>query len=255
MNSGQSIRVLFVDDETSFLLANKIFLENQGFLVETAQTGEEALSLLSQHKYDVILLDYILPGISGLNVLQWMHEQKMDTPVVMMTGMGSEGIAVEVMKLGAYDYIRKEQHDRLHLPILVRGVHERHLFRLEKEIRVQGERGREKHGLIVDMFSKSISTLGHIVNNTLSLLTLSLEEQSKEILPAVQEDKRKHFQKVCEDMTKQTSLVSHAIRSLMILSEALREGLAGSKETRELEEIIQENLTALQGEHDNETKG
>ena len=250
MNSSQSIRVLFVEDEKSFLLANKIFLENQGFLVETAETGEEALSLLSRNTYDVVLLDYILPGISGLNVLQWMHEQKVDTPVIMMTGMGSEGIAVEVMKLGAYDYIRKEHHDRVHLPVLVRGVHERHLFRLEKEKRVQAEKWREKHGLIVDMFSKSLSTLGQIVNNTLSLLVLSLEEQSKEILPAVQEDKRKHFEKVCDDMTKQSSLLSHAIRSLMILSEALREGLAGSKETQELEEIIQENLKVLQEERD-----
>ncbi|MBU1297887.1 MAG: hypothetical protein KKF20_07320 [Bacteroidetes bacterium] len=62
-----------------------------------------------------------------------MYEQKNETPVLMLTAAGTENIAVEAMKFGAYDYIRKEQLQFEVLPILINGVYQQFLFRKEKE--------------------------------------------------------------------------------------------------------------------------
>lgn len=62
-----------------------------------------------------------------------MYEQKNETPVLMLTAAGTENIAVEAMKLGAYDYIKKDQLDLEHLPINLNGIYERYLFRKERE--------------------------------------------------------------------------------------------------------------------------
>lgn len=137
--------LLMVDDDDAFRIAMKQAISESGkYKVRSADSGESALEALQHDQFDVIVLDYRMPGISGLNVLQWMHEQKIDTPVVMMTAAGSESVAVEAMKLGAYDYVRKEQIDIDHIGILIDGVVERHLFRKEKEHREAIEREREK---------------------------------------------------------------------------------------------------------------
>src|SRR5512141_2033809 len=117
---AESRTLLMVDDDDAFRIAMKQALSAGGkYKVRSADSGEAAIESLLHDRFDVILLDYRMPGISGLNVLQWMHEQKIDTPVVMMTAAGSEGIAVEAMKLGAYDYVRKEQVEIEHIGILI----------------------------------------------------------------------------------------------------------------------------------------
>ncbi|MBM4162614.1 MAG: response regulator, partial [Ignavibacteria bacterium] len=106
-NQNSEIRsLLIVDDDDSFRIAMKQILSSSGrYRVRSCESGESAIEALQQERFDVVILDYRMGGISGLNVLQWMHEQKIDTPVVMMTAAGSESVAVEAMKLGAYDYV------------------------------------------------------------------------------------------------------------------------------------------------------
>ena len=151
--------------------------------------------------------------------------------------------------MGAYDYVRKEQFDRHHLPILINGVHERFLFHKEKQARDQVEKGREKTRLILDMFYNAITTLSHIINNTLSLLSLNIEEQSKDLLPAVKDEEKERFKKVCDEMSHQYSLLSQGVRSLLMLAQAFREGLIGTKEAREVEEIMRNSISSLEEEH------
>src|SRR5512137_1816175 len=135
MTNTPALHILVVDDDASFRLAVVSFLEERGYRVDACETGEEALEFLQRGSFDVVLLDYWLPMMSGINVLQKMHEDKNETPVVMLTGAGSEVVAVEAMSLGAYDYIPKERIEVDHLPITINGAHERHLFRKEKEAR------------------------------------------------------------------------------------------------------------------------
>lgn len=109
MEPKRPLQILIVDDEEPFRKVVSVVLQDRGgFDVEECESGESAIAALRQRAYDVVILDYRMEAVSGLNVLQWMLEQKIDTPVIVLTGAGSEHIAVEAMKLGAYDYIQKD---------------------------------------------------------------------------------------------------------------------------------------------------
>ena len=119
-----NLSILLVDDEETFVKMLAFHLkEHYGYRTSVAFSGKEAIHLLEEAHtgYDVVLLDYMMPDVNGLNVLQWMLEQKNQTPVIVLTAAGSEHVAVEALKLGAYDYVRKELIDILHLDILIRS--------------------------------------------------------------------------------------------------------------------------------------
>ena len=88
------LNILVADDDEPFRVFIKQSLGRQSYDVVSCGDGQEAIDILSQHKFDVILLDHKMPERSGLNVLQWMHEQKLNTPVILLTGEGSEQVAV-----------------------------------------------------------------------------------------------------------------------------------------------------------------
>jgi DNA-binding NtrC family response regulator len=106
-----NLKVLVAVDDELFREFIKQSLMKYSYDVVLCSNGQEAIDLLIQQTFDVILLDYKMPERSGLNLLQWMYEQKNNTPVILLTGDGSEHIAVEAMKLGVYTYLQKETAD------------------------------------------------------------------------------------------------------------------------------------------------
>jgi DNA-binding NtrC family response regulator len=179
------LRILFADDDDSLRLTLSEYLSTEtGYHVEVCSNGEEAIELLKRQQFDVVLLDYKMPGLSGLNVLQWMYEQKMDTPVLMFTGAGTETVAVEAMKLGAYDYIRKEHVEIYHLPIIVNGVYERYLFKKEKEQRKKMEEEQTKALQDVEALKESITAMVEVISDVLAKLSTqpATDENSVEVL-------------------------------------------------------------------------
>jgi len=119
----QVLNVLIVDDEPTYRIVLTQTLKGCGHTTEACDTGDDAISLLQKNKYDVVLLDYKMPGTSGINVLQWMYGMKLDIPVIIITGYGSEEIALEAWKWGAKDYFVKGKSDMSQLPELVLKVH------------------------------------------------------------------------------------------------------------------------------------
>ena len=99
--------VLIIDDERVILDLTSIILKNRGFNVLTAADAKTGLALVAKEKPELVLLDYMMPGMDGLTALKEIREQHPDSYVIMFTGKGSEEIAVELMKAGAYDYILK----------------------------------------------------------------------------------------------------------------------------------------------------
>jgi DNA-binding response OmpR family regulator len=208
--------ILFAEDEPSFRLAVFTFLSSQGFQVEVCETGKAAVEALTHSQFDVVILDYRMPEMSGLNVLQWMYEQKFETPVIMLTGAGSETIAVEALKLGAYDYILKDQLDFHHLPIVINGVYERYMFRKEKKFREEFERRRENDLTTLELFHSTLSSLSHILNNSLTMLGLSFEEDFKPLLPSLSQEGQQHLQTAFTEMRQQFGVLSSGIDSLLM---------------------------------------
>jgi DNA-binding NtrC family response regulator len=117
------LNVLIVDDEPTYRIVLTQTLKGCGHTTEACETGDGAISLLQKNKYDVVLLDYKMPGTSGINVLQWMYGMKMEVPVILITGYGSEEIALEAWKWGARDYFVKGKSDMSQLPEIVLKVY------------------------------------------------------------------------------------------------------------------------------------
>lgn len=100
-------KILIVDDEPDIALILKLHLEDAGYLTSWAEDGETGLNLLNSNGYDLVLLDVRMPGISGVEVLQRLRADSVDTAVIMMTAHGNESLVVECMKAGAADYVAK----------------------------------------------------------------------------------------------------------------------------------------------------
>jgi DNA-binding response OmpR family regulator len=243
--------ILFAEDEPSFRLATATFLSAQGFHVETCDSGEAVVEALSRSTYDVIILDYRMPGMSGLNVLQWMHEQKLETPVIMLTGAGSETIAVEALKLGAYDYISKDHFEFHHLSVVVNGVYERSLFRKEKQLREEHERRQQNDRTTFELFHSTLSSLSHVLNNSLTLLALSLEENSKSLISYISQEGQQNLQTTFTEMRQQLEVISTGISSLLTLSTAIHERLVGAKSLEDVQQVVSKSMSKLIEDHKN----
>jgi DNA-binding response OmpR family regulator len=101
------IRVLIVDDEKDFTELLSERLETRGFKTRIAFDGNEAISRLNEENADVVLLDVMMPGKSGVETLKEIKNSWPITEVIMLTGHGTVETAIEGMKLGAYDYLIK----------------------------------------------------------------------------------------------------------------------------------------------------
>jgi DNA-binding NtrC family response regulator len=102
-----STKILIVDDELIMRESLAGWLERDGHFVQTAPSGEDALEKLKETRFDILLVDIKMEGISGLDVLRHIKENDPDVAVVMITAYGSIPTAIEAMKNGAYDYMLK----------------------------------------------------------------------------------------------------------------------------------------------------
>ncbi|HTY56389.1 MAG TPA: sigma-54 dependent transcriptional regulator, partial [Candidatus Binataceae bacterium] len=111
-------RLLIVDDERGILVALKALFSKEGYEVETAQSGEEALEKVKAGLFHVVITDLSMKGISGLDLLRQVRELDPQCAVLMITAYGNQRIAVDVMKAGAEDYLPKPfDNDELRLKV------------------------------------------------------------------------------------------------------------------------------------------
>jgi len=103
-----SARVLIVDDEEIVIRScRRILSDTQLYAVDSAPDGVQALRKVDESEYDLMVLDIMMPGIDGLEVLQQVKERHPDIDVIMVTGLSQIQTAVKAMKLGAFDYLSK----------------------------------------------------------------------------------------------------------------------------------------------------
>lgn len=100
-------RILIVDDEESILDILSQNFTREGYEVFTARNGHEALIKATEKNPQIVLLDYMMPVLDGLDALKEFKKEMPHVVVIVITGRGSEDVAVETMKRGARDYIRK----------------------------------------------------------------------------------------------------------------------------------------------------
>jgi DNA-binding NtrC family response regulator len=146
-----SEKILIADDEPSNrkILAQE--LVHRGYAVDTAQGGKDALAMIQSAPPDLLILDNMMPDLTGLEVLKELRKNGKDVPVIMITAYGSVDRAVEAMKGGAYDFITRP-FDPDHIDIVIRKALERET--LKREVQLLSEEVRDRYHLIVGESAK-----------------------------------------------------------------------------------------------------
>jgi signal transduction histidine kinase len=128
-------RLLVVDDEESLRITTAAILENEGYIVDTASSGDEAVVLLNDTDYDLVLTDLHMEGGDGLSVLSQIRRQAPLTISVVLTGFASVESAIAALQEGAYDYLVKPCDIESMKHTIRRGVEHRRLMLAEQKAR------------------------------------------------------------------------------------------------------------------------
>lgn len=156
--------ILIVDDEEDILELIKYNLKSEGYLVLTAQTGEEAIKIARQSSPDLMVLDLMLPGIDGLEVTRYLrnNEQTTELPIVMLTAKGEESDIVTGLELGANDYISKPFSPK----VLVARI--RSILRRRKKDDGTADKINQEGDMVIDRARHVVTIEGEKLDLTLS---------------------------------------------------------------------------------------
>ena len=108
MSSSDPLRILVMEDDAAQAHLAKRALERAGYHVDVIHDGETGIAMFQSGEYDVLIVDYEMPGKNGIDVLHTLAAWRQLSPTIMVTGHGAEAVAVEALKLGAGDYIIKD---------------------------------------------------------------------------------------------------------------------------------------------------
>ncbi len=177
-------QILLIDDESHNREALTLLLTHAGYQVQPAASGEEALQILQQTPFEVVITDLFLPGVSGIDILKRVKEDSPYTNVILITGNASAETAVEAMKEGAFDYITKPLNFEK-LKILVAKALEKSRLVAENLYLRQQLRGKYKFDRIIGnspAMQQVFSRMEKIVHTDSTILILGESGTGKELV-------------------------------------------------------------------------
>ncbi len=135
INFDQKVNILSVEDSDSdFKIINQTVKDNNQIALSRASNINDAVNNLRKDRIDLILLNHVLPDGTSLDFLKTMEQEKIETPVVVITGQGDEAVASTVIRKGAYDYLSKARISQKSLFRCVHNAMEK--YRLKKEVKL-----------------------------------------------------------------------------------------------------------------------
>ncbi len=177
-------RILLVDDDAGSRMALAALLTGTNALVQTAGTGESALEILQLNRFDILITDLNLPGVSGIDLLKWSRVHAPDTIVILITGQGSAETAVTAMKEGAFDYISKPLNFN-ELQIVIDKALEKHHLVTENTYLREQLRGKYKFDNIIGNSAPMQAVFRHmekIIHTDSTVLILGESGTGKELV-------------------------------------------------------------------------
>lgn len=200
---NRSLKILLIDDDEAdrMALCRALKKSNLNAEVTEADNGQKGLTLLENSSFDCAFLDYRLPDMDGLQVLQILRQKEIKTPVIVATGYGNEPIAVELMKAGAADYLTKSLLNPDGISQIIRNVIR--VFKAESTLQESEERYRDLFENANDLI-QSINTEGKFeyVNRAWrETLGYSEEEiQNLSMLDVIHPGHRKQCQHIFQEL-------------------------------------------------------
>lgn len=107
MHNARERRILIADDAATITMLLSAALTNEGFAVLTADNGVKAFELGCQNTIDLAIIDHLMPGLLGIEVLEKWKVEGLDFPVIMLSGIDDEHTVIDSLQMGAVDFIRK----------------------------------------------------------------------------------------------------------------------------------------------------
>jgi len=205
------IKILLIEDDPHIAGLVKYHLNsyrNYSFNIDWVETVNKGIEKISSGNsdYDLIILDYYLPEINGIDGLKILRSRGIDTPVIMLSGSGESDVMIESLKLGAVDYYIKEDVIGPLLPVIIANA-------VEKEnLKRQIEKDRGEQTQKIEAIQEIVITVSHEVNNPLAAIKLAANILLKKDLPA----DIKTYIKIIKDNTdriEQTILKLRELRS------------------------------------------
>ncbi|MBM4085185.1 MAG: response regulator [Planctomycetes bacterium] len=191
-------KLLLIEDDEGAALLIKDALEAEGYKVDVGRTGTDGLKQLGANGYIAAILDQCLPDMDGIEVLKRVAAKKLDVPVILITALGNERIAVEAMKRGAADYVVKSA-DLSHLvalPLTINQCVEKHRIvlenrRLEQEILLKSSKLAEVGTLTAGIAHEFNNLIAGILSHAEHGLASSDPETMRKALSIVVESSTK----------------------------------------------------------------
>ena len=175
-------KILIVDDEPFNLDLLEQELTDRGYSIERAGNGAEALKKFESFHPDLILLDYQMPDMNGIDVLKELRSRGHETPIVLVTAYGSIERAVQAMREGAYDFIPKP-FEPDHMALVVEKALDRE--KLRREVEILSEEVSERHHLVLGKSAKmnqAVDAANKAASSKATVLLLGESGTGKELL-------------------------------------------------------------------------
>ena len=177
-------KILLIDDEPTQIASIQAFLNRRKYITATANSGNEGLKEVQNSHFDLVITDYRMPDISGLQVVERVKEFNPEIQVIVITAYGQIEDAVAVMKAGAFDYLSKPV-DLNELEIVIsRAKERRNILRENRVLREQLEEKSKIEGIITQSreMESVLSTVSRVAASNASVLIQGETGTGKELV-------------------------------------------------------------------------
>jgi signal transduction histidine kinase len=203
----EKVKLFIIDDSaTDREILTELFhsVEEFDINIKTASTGMQALKELEKERFDIIVLDYNMPGMNGLDFMKKLTSKDIDTPVIMVTGGDDRKTAVEALRSGVYDYVTKEEAFEGNAALLIERTLDRYKDKKEKEkwqieTKKYADKLEKSNRKLKKLDKIKSSFLSHVSHELRSPLTI-IRETVAQVLEGVMGEvtsKQKKFLSIC----------------------------------------------------------
>ena len=218
-------KILWVDDEIELLKPHILTLKNRGCIVDTCNNGYDAIDMVTEHSYDMIILDEMMPGMTGLETLPLIKDIRPTTPVIMVTKSEEEDIMDKAIGSKIADYIIKPVNPSQILLLVKKHIHSHQLVAEQTTADYRAEFGR------ISQMADSASTFNHWLSIYRKLISWEIElsqssdESIKEVLQYQKNEAnqafcrfvRQNYQSWINSRDNDTPVMSHTLMRSKIL--------------------------------------